>query len=128
MSQILMRMDSYTLLLKRGCMTYLSAQLRIFLIAAIAMVLCSLAFNAGAQSWPDKPVHLIVPFPPGGGTDTFARPLAAQLSKELGQQVIVESKGGAGGTIGAAIAAKAPSDGYTILMGGGSPYCCRKHL
>ena len=68
-------------------------------------------------TWPSKPIRLIVPFPPGGGTDAFARPLAAQLSKELGQQVIVENKGGAGGTIGAAIAAKSPSDGYTIFMG-----------
>ena len=117
MSQILMRMDYYTPLFKRGYMTYLSTQLRAFLIVVLAIALSMLTFNVGAQSWPDKPIHLIVPFPPGGGTDTFARPLAAQLSKELGQQVIVESKGGAGGTIGAAIAAKAPSDGYTILMG-----------
>ena len=98
-------------------MTLFPSQFRSFLIALIAIALSSFAFNVSAQSWPDKPIRLIVTFPPGGGTDTFARPLAAQLSKELGQQVIVENKGGAGGTMGAAIAAKAPSDGYTILMG-----------
>ena len=67
--------------------------------------------------WPSRTIRLIVPFPPGGGTDTFARPLAAQLSKELGQQVVVDNKGGAGGTIGASLAAKSPADGYTVLMG-----------
>ena len=89
-------------------------------IHLITSVLVMLTFTqpAHAQSaWPNKSIKLIVPFPPGGGTDTFARPLAAQLSKELGQQVVVENKGGAGGTIGAAIAAKSPSDGYTIFMG-----------
>ncbi len=70
-----------------------------------------------AQSWPQKPVRLISPFPPGGGTDSFARPLAARLSQNVGQQFIVENIGGAGGTLGAGKAAKEPPDGYTWLVG-----------
>lgn len=83
------------------------------------LTLAGLAFSGGghAQSWPAKPVRLINPFPAGGGTDTFARPLAAQLSKQLGQQFIVENIGGAGGTVGAAQAARAAGDGYTFLIG-----------
>ena len=69
-----------------------------------------------AQEWPTKPVRMIVPFPPGGGTDTVARPLAAKLSQILGQQVVIDNRGGAGGTIGAGLAAKAPADGYTVLL------------
>ncbi|MBV7486925.1 tripartite tricarboxylate transporter substrate binding protein [Bordetella sp. BOR01] len=73
---------------------------------------------AAAADWPDHPITLIVPFPAGGGTDTFARPLAQQLSTQLGQTVVVDNKGGAGGTVGAAVAAKAKPDGYTFFMGG----------
>lgn len=98
-------------------MTLLLQNFRNLFLALFCALLTVFAITVQAQNWPDKPIHLIVPFPPGGGTDTFARPLAVQLSKELGQQVIIENKGGAGGTIGATIAAKAPSDGYTILMG-----------
>ena len=72
---------------------------------------------AAAQGWPAKPITLVVPFPPGGGTDAFARPLAAQLGKQLGRQVIIDNRGGAGGTVGASVAAKAPPDGYTFLIG-----------
>ena len=57
-----------------------------------------LSVSAFAQSWPTRPVTLIVPFPPGGGTDAFARPLAAQLTKQLGKTVIIDNRGGAGGT------------------------------
>ncbi|MCS6945094.1 MAG: tripartite tricarboxylate transporter substrate binding protein [Sutterellaceae bacterium] len=72
---------------------------------------------AFAQTWPAKPITLIVPFPPGGGTDAFARPLAAQLTKQLGRQVIIENRAGAGGTVGASVAAKAAPDGYTFFIG-----------
>jgi len=71
-----------------------------------------------AQSqWPTKPVTMIVPFPAGGGTDAFARPLSAQFSRLTGKQLIVDNRGGAGGTLGAGIAAKAAPDGYTLFMG-----------
>jgi tripartite-type tricarboxylate transporter receptor subunit TctC len=72
---------------------------------------------AAQDAWPNKPVRFISPFPPGGGTDAFARPLAAKLTQQLGQSVIIENRGGAGGTIGADIAAKATPDGYTFLVG-----------
>ena len=71
-----------------------------------------------AQStWPAKPVTMIVPFPAGGGTDAFARPLAAQFTKLSGKALVIDNRGGAGGTLGAGIAAKAAPDGYTLFMG-----------
>lgn len=79
-----------------------------------ALLLCTTA--ALAQDWPAKAVKVIVPFPPGGGTDTVARPLAAKLSQMLGQQFVIDNRGGAGGTIGAAVAAKSVPDGYTVLL------------
>jgi tripartite-type tricarboxylate transporter receptor subunit TctC len=82
----------------------------------LVAVLLLAIFPVAAQEWPAKPVKLIVPFPPGGGTDTVARPLAAKLSQILGQQFVIDNRGGAGGTIGAAAAAKAAPDGYTVLL------------
>jgi tripartite-type tricarboxylate transporter receptor subunit TctC len=70
-----------------------------------------------AQAWPAKPVTIVVPFPPGGGTDAFARPLFAMMSKNTGRQFVIDNKGGAGGTVGAGVAAKAAPDGYTFFMG-----------
>ncbi|HUH60412.1 MAG TPA: tripartite tricarboxylate transporter substrate binding protein [Candidimonas sp.] len=69
-------------------------------------------------AWPDRPITVIVPFPAGGGTDTFARPLAQQLGEQLGKSVVVDNRGGAGGTLGAGVAARAVPDGYTFFMGG----------
>jgi tripartite-type tricarboxylate transporter receptor subunit TctC len=89
-------------------------KLKQFLMIVTGLVLSA---AAAAQSWPTKPVTLIVPFPAGGGTDAFARPLAAQLSKQIGKQVIIDNRGGAGGTIGASIAAKAAPDGHTFFIG-----------
>jgi len=70
-----------------------------------------------SQAWPSKPIRLIVPFPPGGGTDAFARPLSKVLTAQLGQTIVIDNRGGAGGTLGAELAAKSPPDGYTFLMG-----------
>ena len=67
--------------------------------------------------WLVKPVTVVVPFPPGGGTDAFARPLFAMMSKNTGKQFVIDNKGGAGGNLGAGVAAKAPADGYTFFMG-----------
>ena len=85
--------------------------------ALLAAAGLSLAALAQAQAWPTKPVTFVVPFPAGGGTDAFARPLTAVLSKQMGKQVIIDNKGGAGGTLGASLAAKAAPDGYTFFMG-----------
>jgi tripartite-type tricarboxylate transporter receptor subunit TctC len=74
-----------------------------------------LATSAQAQAWPTKPVRVIVPYPPGGGADTVSRIFFAKLSEALGQQFIIDNRGGAGGTIAAAVAAKADPDGYTLL-------------
>ncbi|CAN7389588.1 tripartite tricarboxylate transporter substrate binding protein [Variovorax paradoxus] len=86
------------------------------LAAAGAAVLCG---GAGAQggNWPTRPVNMVVPFPAGGGTDAFARPLSAQFAKVTGQTLVIDNRGGAGGTVGASIAAKAQPDGYTLFMG-----------
>jgi tripartite-type tricarboxylate transporter receptor subunit TctC len=70
-----------------------------------------------AQAWPTKPVTIVVPFPAGGGTDAFARPLFATMTKNLGKQFVIDNKGGAGGTVGASLAAKMAPDGYTFFMG-----------
>jgi tripartite-type tricarboxylate transporter receptor subunit TctC len=72
---------------------------------------------AQGSSWPTKPVMMVVPFPAGGGTDAFARPLAAQFAKQTGKQLVIDNKGGAGGTVGASVAARAAPDGYTVFMG-----------
>ena len=87
--------------------------------AALLSMLALLAVStlAQSQSWPTKPIRVINPFPAGGGTDTFARPMAAKLTQSLGQTVYIENQGGAGGTVGATNAARAAPDGYTFFMG-----------
>lgn len=84
---------------------------------AIALTLAISGGSAMAQAWPSRPISLIVPFPAGGTTDVLARALAQPLAQVLGQPVVVESKPGAGATIGANFVAKADPDGYTLLMG-----------
>lgn len=82
-----------------------------------AGLLAGLAAPASAQTWPTKSITFIVPFPAGGGTDAFARPIAAQLDQQLGQRIIIENRAGAGGTVGASAASKAAPDGYTFFVG-----------
>ena len=88
--------------------------------SAVAFIAaCALCVGATAQTWPDKPVKLIVNFPPGGVADTLARGIAPGLSEALKQPVVVENKPGANGAIGADAVAKAPGDGYTFLVTSG---------
>ncbi len=89
-------------------------------LATLALAtLCLATPWAGAQpqAWPIKPVTIVVPFPAGGGTDAFARPLFAAMARNAGKQFIIDNKGGAGGTLGAGLAARAAPDGYTFFMG-----------
>jgi len=85
-------------------------------LAAAGLAAVSMAGHA-QSTWPSKPVTLIVPFPAGGGTDAFARPLSAQFAKQTGKQLVIDNRGGAGGTLGASIASRAAPDGYTLFMG-----------
>ena len=87
------------------------------LLKKIFLILCASPLIAFAQEWPNKPITFVVPFPAGGGTDAFARPLATQLTKQLGKQIIIDNRGGAGGTLGASIASKAAPDGYSFFVG-----------
>jgi tripartite-type tricarboxylate transporter receptor subunit TctC len=86
-------------------------------VLATAATLVVGAGAANAQGWPSRQIFFIVPFAAGGGTDAFARPLAAQLDKQLNQRILIENRAGAGGTAGAAAAAKAAPDGYTFFVG-----------
>ena len=87
-------------------------------VSLMACLTCAVAPALGqAQAYPSKPVHMIVPFPPGGPTDIFGRVLGQKMGQELGQPVVIDNRAGAGGTIGAEAAAKAAADGYTIFFG-----------
>jgi tripartite-type tricarboxylate transporter receptor subunit TctC len=86
------------------------------LLAILMTAVPAVLAQAWAQTYPTKPVRLVVPFPPGGGTDTMARALAPRLTERLGQQVVIDNRPGAGATIGVEIASRAPADGYTLLL------------
>jgi tripartite-type tricarboxylate transporter receptor subunit TctC len=105
------------------CLNWLFPTIRICMriykqfIALLTILLSALVLNtAAAQSYPNKPIKLVVPFPPGGLIDNAARLISPALSKELGQAIVIENKSGAGGNLGAAEVAKATPDGYTLLM------------
>lgn len=84
--------------------------------AGIALAGMLLSGLAAAQGWPARPVRMIVPFAPGGNTDIIARSIAPKMTQELGQQILIDNRGGAGSTLGTAMIARAPADGYTIGM------------
>ena len=88
------------------------------ILPLVISTLVAFTANAQASSWPapNKPITFINPFPPGGAVDAFGRPLAKQLSTQLNDSIVVDNRGGAGGTLGAAVAAKMAPDGYTWLQ------------
>jgi len=98
------------------------------ILGVAALVIMGFVSPAQAQSWPDKPIKLIIPFAAGGTTDIIGRVLAQQMSPILGQNVVVENRGGAGGNIGAEAVARAPADGYTLLLASGSMLTVNPHM
>lgn len=96
------------------------------LLSALTLIVQPLV--AQAQDYPSRPLRLIVPFAPGGGNDTVARAVATQLSSALGQPVVVDNRAGAGGVIGADMAAKAAPDGYTLFLGGVGSLAVNPHI
>jgi tripartite-type tricarboxylate transporter receptor subunit TctC len=100
-----------------------------FLAAGLSAAACLLAPGAAwSQAYPSKPLRLIVPWPPGGGADVFMRMLTPNFSQALGQQVIIDNRGGAAGNIGAELAAKAPPDGYTIVFAYSGTHSINPHI
>ena len=101
---------------------------------AACVAACTLALGAAmspsaqAQAWPQRTVTIVVPFPAGGATDMLARALAAKMQSNLGKSFVVDNRAGAGGTIGAAQVARAPADGYTLLVASLAPFSMAPHL
>jgi tripartite-type tricarboxylate transporter receptor subunit TctC len=98
-------------------MTFRSTRRTVLMSGAAGAASLALPALAQTAAWPAKPVTIVVPFPPGGGTDAFARPLFAVMTKNTGKQFLIDNRGGAGGTLGAGLAAKAAPDGHTFFMG-----------
>ena len=109
-------MNSYIAWLANELST--SRRIAVFALPAVALTLFgALPLAVSAQDYPNKPIKLIVPYPPGGATDVIGRVMAQKLSVAFGQQVVVDNRGGAAGSIGAAAVARSAPDGYTLLMG-----------
>ena len=101
------------------------------LAGAVVLSLTALAAAAApalAQTWPDRPVKVIVPYAPGGATDAIARPWSEELGKAFGQQFVIENRGGASGAIGVEALVKSPPDGYTLIMSPNAPLTILPHL
>ena len=101
--------------------TQISSRRRALLTAlCLAGLAVATASGSVAQGYPDRPIRIIVPFAAGGGSDVVARAIAPKLTERLGQSVVVENRTGAGGSLGATVVARAPADGYTLLLGSSS--------
>lgn len=101
---------------------------RRLLMAAFACACAAASSAVMAQGYPDRPIRWVVPWPPGGGADLLARMLNPKLSQVLGQQVVIDNRGGAAGNIGAAIGAKAPPDGYTMTFAYSGTHSINPHI
>lgn len=99
-----------------------------WVVAVVAALLCAPGVALSQDAYPSKPIHLVVPFPPGSGGDVQGRLLGAILQKELGQPVVVDNRSGAGGNIGVQYAARAASDGYTVLYGTNGTHAINRYL
>lgn len=102
---------------------------RVFRLTALLSLLC-LAVGAVAQPYPAKPVRIVIPFPPGGGTDSIVRAFSARFAEVLGQSLVLDNRSGANGNVGTELVAKSPPDGYTLLKNGSGtlaiiPACTR---
>src|SRR5258708_6220016 len=95
---------------------------------AVAAVLCAMTFGAAAQTYPGKPVRLVVPYPAGGPVDILGRIVAQRLSDSLGQPFVVDDRPGAGGTLGSDLVAKAPPDGTTLVVGNNATHATNESL
>ncbi len=100
----------------------------LFRLLATVIIAAVFSFPANAADFPEKPVRFVVPFPPGGGTDALARLLAGKLTEYWGQQVIIDNRGGAQGSVGTAVGAKAAADGYTIVLGHSGALVINPHM
>src|SRR5690349_19275935 len=97
-------------------------------LLAVALAVGGTAATAQTAGYPNQPIKLMVPWPAGGGVDTTARMIAEPLAQRLGQSIVIDNRGGAGGNIGTEIAVRAKPDGYNLLMGSISPNAVNIHL
>jgi tripartite-type tricarboxylate transporter receptor subunit TctC len=104
--------------MREGCDGAAAGIARVLAASGACLMVAALPSPASAQGWPAKSIRWIVPFPPGGGNDTVARAVGQRLAEAVGQPVVIDNRPGAGGTIGADLAARAPADGYTLFLAG----------